>query len=873
MEIRIAWAAVFCAVVVGVGCATVQPPPVEKWQGSTRQSRKIAVQPAPAEETPAAPLREPTMDAAPSPATMTDLVRALRVNLTEFRPGDAFCSATSTEAQSQQVVDDLEEVARRLATPLSSTLQKTQERALAGDVALQRFVDLVNRVAARDRVAQQLPWLLAQALGGSLCKKAKGMTEEEAHTAAVGIVHFATSTESFRNLVVAAFRTPQHSALASKTVDESEALAAVSAAMRPFFSAPRPLAAALPAFGATIEVRGTGLGLKCAAQPQIVATNAVGVAEQGAMLAQDSRISLKLSCTNTSSKRWTSESLVQAGVPACAVDVGARRGDVVLPELNPGEAADIVLGPLLVTERCGETVSFEYAVRSSTVAEPQIVDVGLRLMTPRIAIRLDTLDEDTPGSSATDGNRGFGRDDDFELRLSLQAPSTLETTVVKTELVGDNATIVARTPLATLATGPGGWAALNDDLDVHTAVDADGDLKDILKSDAEFGWLSTELSMTTDCELSARGLVGTPAEAWGKVCRTLNWSRFLEWASKTHDLDCSLRQLQPKSGAVGVVAAIGGGSEVTPNAAAFVDPAYDAVAEAVKHLVSAQAISSGDLSIALATLDALISTPLYPGKAPAGAAANRERARQLLLADFAIQARLKLGLPLQATPAPVFAQPASVRIVGLRSEFFDLLVRAEASSPQPANNPVGNVSAALGAAAGAAANLIGGFLGQNNNDDDDDEKPKAKQPNQAGTATSVTTDPATARVLMAAAPRFAGLPCDQPMVLPTPAMPSRFVATRFVLVPREQAADKVVELSPVRTERKTWLELDLEVLKTVRGLVGKSVRAATADGREVDGTLKSATDAGAVINKRDNGTTTLPWSQVLWLAALPGDAS
>ena len=128
---------------------------------------------------------------------MTDLVRALRVNLTEFQPGDAFCKATSTEAQVQQAIDDLEEVARRLATPLSSTLQKTQERALAGDVALQRFVDEVNRVAARDRVAQQLPWLLAQELGGSLCKKAKGMTEEEAHTAAVGIVHFATSTETF----------------------------------------------------------------------------------------------------------------------------------------------------------------------------------------------------------------------------------------------------------------------------------------------------------------------------------------------------------------------------------------------------------------------------------------------------------------------------------------------------------------------------------------------------------------------------------------------------------------------------------------------------------------------------------------------------
>jgi hypothetical protein len=794
---------------------------------------------------------------------MSELARALRVNLTGFVPGDVFCGKVTEPELTQRANDELQDVARRVAAPLATTLKKTRERAVAEDPALQRFIERVNTLAGRDRISEQLPWLIAHAVGRTVCKADHALTDEEASPVAVALVHFATSTEGFRSAVVAAFRQPQVSALPSATASEETALAAVKGALRKFFAAPAKLATALPAFGATVEVRGTGLGLKCAPQPQIVATNAGSVSEQGAMLAPDSRVVLKVSCTNTSPKRWTSESLVQVAVPGCAVDEGARRGDVVLPELNPGESADIVVGPLLVTDRCAESVSFEYAVRSSTVAEPQIVDIDLRMMAPRVAVRLDTVDEDTPGSSVADSNRGVGREDDFELRLSVQAPSTLETTVLKTELLGEKAKIVARAPLATMAAGPSGWAPLNDDLDVHTDAAGDEDPKDILKSDPEFRWLSTTLSMTTDCELSARVLTGTPAEAWGKVCRELSWARFLEWATKTHDLDCSLRQLQP-AGTPASLPAPAAGGDLTPNAAAFVDPGYEPVAEALKSLVSAQAISASDLTVALAALDALVATPLYPGRAPAADPANRERARQILLADFAIQTRRKLSLPMPSSPAPVFAEPAATRIVGLRREFFDLLVRAQASGAQPAGNPAAAAGAALNAAAAAAGNAIGNLLGSVGVPT---PAPVAAPPAEA---TTTGFDAATASVLMATAPRLAGLPCDKALALPTPAMPSRFETQRYVLVPREKAPDKSVELTPVRTDRKSWLELDVSVLKQIRAFVGKPVRAATADGQEIDGTLKDATEAGALI-ATERGASTIPWAQVLWMAALPGD--
>jgi len=119
---------------------------------------------------------------------------------------------------------------------------------------------------------------------------------------------------------------------------------------------------------------------------------------------------------------------------------------------------------------------------------------------------------------------------------------------------------------------------------------------------------------------------------------------------------------------------------------------------------------------------------------------------------------------------------------------------------------------------------------------------------------------------------LADLPCDGPLALPTPAMPSRFVVQRFVLVPREKGADKSVEITPLRTDRKSWLELDVNLLKQVRALVGKTVRVATADGREQDVVLKDASEGGAVLVDKANAGSTVPWAQVLWIAALPGDA-
>lgn len=67
---------------------------------------------------PPTPLREPKLEPMAAPATMSDLVRTLRANLVGFVPGKVFCGKARDAEGTQVAVDQLEDVAGRIAAPL-----------------------------------------------------------------------------------------------------------------------------------------------------------------------------------------------------------------------------------------------------------------------------------------------------------------------------------------------------------------------------------------------------------------------------------------------------------------------------------------------------------------------------------------------------------------------------------------------------------------------------------------------------------------------------------------------------------------------------------------------------------------------------------
>ena len=802
------------------------------------------------------PLREPEMDPLPAPRTMTDLARAIGTNLTGFRAGDEFCKLAAGRV-TQAGIDQFENVARRVGAPLATTLESTRKGAIESDAAMRRFDSLVSEKNGNGRMQKLVPWVTSYALGSMLCGKEK-LNEQQAHRIAVGLVHFATSVETMRKVLVEGFRYDLSTTRLSELPTEQRLVTAFQSALGRAVTKLKPLETPLPAFGSGVAVRGAALGLKCSTQPVLVQSNGLSVVEQGAVIADDSRILLSVNCKNESRKRWTSESLVAVATPSCAVDESTRRGDIVLPELEPGESTNLAIGPLLITRQCPSDVLFQYAVRSSTVAESQALDVSLRVMQPQLSVRLDFLDEDTPGSSVDDNNRGYAADDDFELRIALNpGQGGIEPEMSRAEIVGDTAQVVAQFPLAADVPLADGWWGLHDDLDVKVTQIGQAGTGDVLVGEPGYGWLETGVQMATSCELSARQLEGTAAEPWARICRYMPWSRFVAWSKTMHATYCAMK---PRAkGAKGPSGSPPKLPELDPST--LVDPTYADVAEALKRLVKEQAIAAADLEVGLATLDRLVDSPLFKDTRMSERDTDRERARQILIADYMLRVRGELGLQRPSPPAAIFGDASARRIASMPRELYELYIQAQ-------------LARATAAAAPAERSA-----------DDDDGSPAAlfsvltKAAAKVATKAVASSDglalPASPaeralvlNALAVAGPNLAKEPCDQELNLATPATPTAFELQRFVLVPRERGADPTPErFNIVRTEGREWLDLETSVVKALRALEGARVRVVGADGKNIDGRLKSVGPDGARILIGD-GSTTLAWGTIVGIGGV-----
>lgn len=610
------------------------------------------------------PLQYPTLELEKSRVKSLQVTgEKIAQGLVGFEVGRKLCSDFSKQSH----LDELSRLVEVAIKPIIPLYVSTSELARSNHPGLTELIEaarMAYREVRRTELEEGLLWLITLAVAKELCSSPGEMDEEAAVKWSAALLHIATSQELILQVTYAAF---QHRPRKVRTSDkrffwstQTEALGSVQevlsgllqleARFQPPSVANRSEGsgdAGVPLVGAKAELSTRAPDLTCDTEIRVVNSASPALLEQGSVLVSDTVSTFSIRCRNTSKNKWLiSESLV---VPdshdACIYDLSSFeqwRGDIVFPELAPGQSGELVVGPILVSEKCKDEVSLGYKITSSANQRGDRIELQIPIASHALQVDALPLDEDDPGHSKSDGKAGVGPKDKAELKLRTVGAPDFELRLAEFKHLDARLLGQLRLP-GVLIPKLGQKRVTADDFDLTGAPDRlwEGAGHTVPQSDLDHHWMLTRFEARYACQSLARFMPNGFQSLYGYACDKIPHKKFVELASRLQQMQCQAEFPTLSSNPLSFLPPAPEGAPTALRLGRIIDPNYQDVAAAIDYLVQLGALKTGALDKALRHLDELVGTPVYrsPSLIAKSDGAVRERSRRLLLAAVIAQAQ------------------------------------------------------------------------------------------------------------------------------------------------------------------------------------------------------------------------------------------